>query len=62
MEPAIISSKTTPEHQGTPTNFTCINLERRDSHSLLQNGRSQSLRRQSIAFNTIINHRRALIG
>ncbi|XP_008558208.1 proton channel OtopLc [Microplitis demolitor] len=44
------------------TSFRCINLDRRDSFPLPQNGRSSSLRRQSIALNTIINHRRALIG
>ncbi|KAH0550535.1 proton channel OtopLc-like [Cotesia glomerata] len=60
---SVVVTPSTAEHQipGGP-NFQCINLDRRDSFPLPQNGRSSSLRRQSIALNAIINHRRALIG
>ncbi|XP_011303128.1 uncharacterized protein [Fopius arisanus] len=62
-EPMIGSSSPVGESHAPTTNFTCIDLEGRDNfHPSHHCTRTPSLRRQSIALNAIINHRRALIG
>ncbi|XP_063988619.1 proton channel OtopLc-like isoform X2 [Diachasmimorpha longicaudata] len=60
-EPIIVSPSSAGESHAPTTNFTCIDLEG-NFHPSHQCARTPSLRRQSIALNAIINHRRALIG
>ncbi|XP_015117002.1 proton channel OtopLc [Diachasma alloeum] len=60
-EPIIVCSSSAGESHAPTTNFTCIDLEG-NFHPSHQCARTSSLRRQSIALNAIINHRRALIG